>query len=141
MTPQLAQQTLTLLLSLDFATDQGPMLSAIRRAHLTEGEACFLRLQKYAERTLPCRGAALAGIYVRGFAAEAAPAAVKPKVRIGKPGNNVKIGIVGMPNIGKSTTFNCLSMQNVPAENFVSLGSDSLPIERSHGAKVAFVLR
>lgn len=24
-----------------------------------------------------------------------------------------------MPNIGKSTLFNCLSMQNVPAENFV----------------------
>jgi len=40
------------------------------------------------------------------------------KRQLGRPGNSVKIGIVGMPNIGKSTMFNCLSMQNVPASNF-----------------------
>lgn len=28
------------------------------------------------------------------------------------------MGIVGMPNVGKSTTFNLLSKLNAPAENF-----------------------
>lgn len=37
---------------------------------------------------------------------------------LGRPGNNVKIGIVGVPNVGKSTFFNCLSKLNIPAENF-----------------------
>lgn len=37
---------------------------------------------------------------------------------LGRPGNNVKMGIVGMPNVGKSTIFNVLSNLNVPAENY-----------------------
>uniref|UniRef100_M4B748 OBG-type G domain-containing protein n=1 Tax=Hyaloperonospora arabidopsidis (strain Emoy2) TaxID=559515 RepID=M4B748_HYAAE len=37
---------------------------------------------------------------------------------LGRPGNNVKIGIVGVPNVGKSTFFNCLSKLHIPAENF-----------------------
>ncbi len=37
---------------------------------------------------------------------------------LGRPGNNVSIGIVGMPNVGKSTIFNILSNLNVPAENY-----------------------
>lgn len=37
---------------------------------------------------------------------------------LGRPKNNVKMGIVGLPNVGKSTFFNCLSKLNVPAENF-----------------------
>lgn len=37
---------------------------------------------------------------------------------LGRPGNNVKIGIVGVPNVGKSTFFNCMSKLNIPAENF-----------------------
>lgn len=40
------------------------------------------------------------------------------EVRFGRPGNNVKIGIVGLPNVGKSSFFNALSKLNVPAENF-----------------------
>uniref|UniRef100_A0A7S2V0U7 Obg-like ATPase 1 n=1 Tax=Fibrocapsa japonica TaxID=94617 RepID=A0A7S2V0U7_9STRA len=40
------------------------------------------------------------------------------KLTLGRPGNNVKIGIVGMPNVGKSSFFNLLAKLNVPAENF-----------------------
>ncbi len=28
---------------------------------------------------------------------------------LGRPGNNVKMGIVGLPNVGKSSLFNCLA--------------------------------
>ncbi len=38
---------------------------------------------------------------------------------LGRPSiNSLKIGIVGMANIGKSSTFNILSKQSIPAENF-----------------------
>ena len=37
---------------------------------------------------------------------------------LGRPGNNVKIGIVGLPNVGKSSFFNLLCKMDVPAENF-----------------------
>jgi obg-like ATPase 1 len=30
----------------------------------------------------------------------------------------VKIGIVGLPNVGKSSTYNLMSKLSVPAENF-----------------------
>jgi obg-like ATPase 1 len=43
----------------------------------------------------------------------------EPKVLLGRPGNTLKMGIVGLPNVGKSTTFNLLSKQSVPAENFM----------------------
>lgn len=51
---------------------------------------------------------------------QAAPTAVDPpvKIRMGKPGNTLKMGIVGMANVGKSSTFNLLSNLNVPAENY-----------------------
>lgn len=39
-------------------------------------------------------------------------------VMLGRPGNNVKVGIVGVPNVGKSSFFNILGKMNVPAENF-----------------------
>ena len=34
---------------------------------------------------------------------------VKEKRLLGRPGNTLKMGIVGLPNIGKSSTFNLLS--------------------------------
>jgi obg-like ATPase 1 len=35
--------------------------------------------------------------------------AVEKKTILGRPGNNLKIGIVGVPNVGKSSFFNVLS--------------------------------
>jgi len=37
---------------------------------------------------------------------------------LGRFGTSLKIGIVGVPNVGKSTFFNCLCKQSIPAENF-----------------------
>lgn len=37
---------------------------------------------------------------------------------LGRPGRSLKMGIVGVPNVGKSTLFNCLTKLNIPAENF-----------------------
>jgi obg-like ATPase 1 len=40
------------------------------------------------------------------------------KIPLGRPGNNLKMGIVGMPNVGKSSLFNLLSKLSVPADNY-----------------------
>jgi len=37
---------------------------------------------------------------------------------MGRLGTNLKIGIVGLPNVGKSTFFNIMTKSEVPAENF-----------------------
>ena len=39
------------------------------------------------------------------------------KVRLGRPGTSLKMGILGMANIGKSSTFNLLTRLDVPVEN------------------------
>ena len=40
------------------------------------------------------------------------------KLILGRASNTLKMGLVGMPNVGKSTTFNILSSLAVPAENY-----------------------
>eukprot|EP00163_Fabomonas_tropica_P008973 TRINITY_DN1876_c0_g1_i2.p1 TRINITY_DN1876_c0_g1~~TRINITY_DN1876_c0_g1_i2.p1 ORF type:complete len:213 (+),score=64.35 TRINITY_DN1876_c0_g1_i2:56-640(+) len=40
------------------------------------------------------------------------------RVILGRVKNHLKMGIVGLPNVGKSTFFNLLSEMSVPAENF-----------------------
>jgi len=43
---------------------------------------------------------------------------VKLPALIGRLSTNLKIGILGLPNVGKSTFFNVLTKQAAPAENF-----------------------
>ena len=40
------------------------------------------------------------------------------KVLLGRAKNTLSMGLVGMPNVGKSTTYNVLSNLSVPAENY-----------------------
>jgi len=40
------------------------------------------------------------------------------KVLLGRPGNSVSIGVVGLPNVGKSLLFNIISGQQVSSENY-----------------------
>jgi len=49
-------------------------------------------------------------------AAKAAP--VHERVLLGRPSNNLTMGIVGLANVGKSTFFNVLTQSSVRAENF-----------------------
>jgi GTP-binding protein YchF len=46
-----------------------------------------------------------------------APVAEK-KIILGRASNTLSLGLVGMPNVGKSTTYNVISNLQVPAENF-----------------------
>ncbi len=39
-------------------------------------------------------------------------------VLLGRLGTSLKVGIVGLPNVGKSTFFNVLTKSAIPCENF-----------------------
>ncbi|KAJ1665135.1 hypothetical protein IW140_003590 [Coemansia sp. RSA 1813] len=43
---------------------------------------------------------------------------VEEKLQLGRPGNNLKLGVVGLPNVGKSTFFNAITKSAVSAENY-----------------------
>jgi len=45
-------------------------------------------------------------------------AAKEEKTMLGRPSNNLKIGVVGLPNVGKSTFFNALTNASAAAENY-----------------------
>ena len=44
--------------------------------------------------------------------------AAAPKLMLGRPGTNLKAGLVGLPNVGKSSFFNVLCSMQVAAENY-----------------------
>jgi obg-like ATPase 1 len=52
------------------------------------------------------------------MAAAAKKKVEEKKVYWGRPSNHLKIGLVGLPNVGKSSTFNLLTKLQVPAENY-----------------------
>jgi obg-like ATPase 1 len=58
-------------------------------------------------------------------------AAEEIKVELGRPGNTLKMGIVGLPNVGKSSTFNLMSKLSVPAENipFCTIDPNTAKVE------------
>lgn len=43
---------------------------------------------------------------------------VTPAARFGRVKSNLKMGILGLPNVGKSSLFNLLTAQSAAAENY-----------------------
>jgi hypothetical protein len=69
--------------------------------------------------------------HARPFAPTPYPLRARPP----RPGH--QMGIVGMPNVGKSTLFNTLSKMGIPAENFPFCTSELGRRRRSGGAAAA----
>ncbi|KAL7668183.1 hypothetical protein ACOME3_008897 [Neoechinorhynchus agilis] len=49
----------------------------------------------------------------------------KSKQVLGRPGTNLSMAVVGLPNVGKSSFFNVMTQSEVPAENFPFCTIDS----------------
>lgn len=57
-------------------------------------------------------------------------AAKEEKALLGRPSNNLKIGVVGLPNVGKSTFFNALTNASAAAENYPFCTIGKWPVEK-----------
>lgn len=57
-------------------------------------------------------------LYLFSMAPRKKDEAPKERLILGRFSNNLKMGIVGLPNVGKSTFFNTLTKLNVGAENY-----------------------
>ncbi|XP_065190517.1 obg-like ATPase 1 [Sycon ciliatum] len=67
-----------------------------------------------------CRGRSVALAYIR-FASRSSKKgdqAAEEKVTFGKVGNSLKCGVVGVPNVGKSSFFNLVTNGKAKAENY-----------------------
>lgn len=68
----------------------------------------------------------LGRLCIRAYSSASARSRMPPKKKeevvvkplLGRPSNNLKMGIVGLPNVGKSTFFNALTNSAARAENF-----------------------
>ena len=69
-----------------------------------------------ADFTTAPAGAAPAGAAKKG-GKKGVEAAVPPP-RFGRVKSNLKMGVLGLPNVGKSSLFNLLTSQSVAAENY-----------------------
>lgn len=49
---------------------------------------------------------------------KAAAAEASNVIRFGRAKNTLKMGVVGLPNVGKSSLFNLLTEQSAAAENY-----------------------
>ncbi|KAJ3218584.1 hypothetical protein HDU67_004888 [Dinochytrium kinnereticum] len=76
---------------------------------------------KTASTAAPCRARASTAAYSAAAAASTPQrpqrTSTEPGI-LGRPSNNLKMGIVGLPNVGKSCLFNALTSSSVPSENY-----------------------